>query len=140
MRLVHRRIICFMLRLYLQPYTRTVLMTVGLQNRIMYVFGIAVTAPYSDAKNELTLQVYCNCFYEFVIVEIVDISYSFIHSYCSYSKSYKLKSVFALILPHVLFLSTNVPHSYYKCSGLLVNQTGFITVLNMCVKCEACWT
>ena len=101
---MHCRIICFML----QPQARTVLMTVGLQNRIMYVFGIAVRTPYSDAKKKLTLQIYCNCFYEFVIVEIIDMSYSFIHSYCSFCKSYKINTVFASILPRVLFLSTGV--------------------------------
>ena len=34
-----------MLELRLQPYVRTVLITIGLQNRITYAYGIDVPVP-----------------------------------------------------------------------------------------------
>jgi hypothetical protein len=61
-----------MLELHLLLQARTVLMTVDLQNRIMYVFGVAVTAQFRSIMPLTDLL-------QLLVRGIKDIGRSFIH-------------------------------------------------------------
>jgi hypothetical protein len=111
--------------LHLHPQVWTVLMAVGLQNRI----HTAVMPRIISHKNLLQLFLpvcYCRDHRYWV----------FINSYYSYCKSCNRDNIFTIILPHVLFYLP-IYLSHYECSGLEVNQTGSVTEVNtVCLMCS----